>query len=121
VPIDGRNRYRACLLADVEPDFVETDLEGMSPATYVWLLNGPRRHMTKTQLAIVGMRMKEEFAKEAKERQKRKPKDSVVEMFPQQNTGGNISTSDGGRARDKAGATVEDVLIVASVLAVEAR
>jgi MT-A70 len=50
--LDGRNRYRACLKANVEPEFEEWDGVGLA-ADFVWSLNGPRRHLDggKKQLA----------------------------------------------------------------------
>lgn len=52
--------------------------------------------MDKSQWSMVAARVKEQFAREAKERQKRKPKDSVPVKVPEQT----------GDARDKAGEAV---------------
>lgn len=94
--LDGRNRYQACIQAKVEAKMVPADLNGKSASEYVISLNLHRRHLNASQKAMVAAAAKEFFEKEAKERQKRKPANSVVENLPQQN----------GKARDKAAAAV---------------
>lgn len=49
--LDGRNRFAACKLADVEPKF--STYEGDDPDGYALAVNISRRHMTKGQQAIV--------------------------------------------------------------------
>lgn len=67
--IDGRNRYRACLEAGVEPNF--RNYEGSKPLVdFVVSLNLNRRHLDKFQKAIVGEKIGEYLAREAKERMK---------------------------------------------------
>jgi N6-adenosine-specific RNA methylase IME4 len=51
--IDGRNRARACELANVKPLF-ET-IECDNPYKYVWSLNGNRRDLTGIQRSLIGM------------------------------------------------------------------
>ncbi len=54
VLIDGRNRLAACETAGVEPVFIE--LNGSDPVAYILSANLARRHMTKGQRAMAGVR-----------------------------------------------------------------
>src|SRR6476620_5362229 len=51
--LDGRNRWRACLLAGIEPQF--RTYTGSSPATFVLSLDLLRRHLTQSQKAAVAV------------------------------------------------------------------
>jgi ParB-like chromosome segregation protein Spo0J len=51
VLIDGRNRRLACEALRIVPDYVL--LDGQDPMTYILSANIHRRHMTKSQRAIV--------------------------------------------------------------------
>jgi hypothetical protein len=66
---DGRNRYRACIAAGVEPRFVTWDGEG-SLADFVVGQNLDRRQMSATEKALVGKELEPLYAAEAKERQR---------------------------------------------------
>src|SRR5713226_5531033 len=54
--VDGRNRYRACLAAGVEPRFVEWEGEG-ELAELAVSLNLRRRHLNESQRALVAAKL----------------------------------------------------------------
>jgi len=89
--IDGRNRNKACMELGIVPEY--RIYAGDNIASFVVSLNVKRRHMTQSQLAMAAVSLEEYYAVEAKERQARKPVDSVVETLPQQTD----------KSRDKAG------------------
>jgi hypothetical protein len=64
-----RNRYQACQLAGVEPQFREWDGNG-SLVMFVYSLNFHRRHLTTNEKAMSAARMREAFEEEARERQR---------------------------------------------------
>ena len=65
--LDGRNRWKACIKAKVEPwtadVTAELDNEGIDPADWVIDQNKNRRHLTKSQLACVSTKYLEYLEK----------------------------------------------------------
>ena len=76
--LDGRNRYRACRRAGVEPRFVTWDGEG-SPAEVALSLNLRRRHLGESQRALVAAR----WVVMQREQPKGRPKKgAILHPFP---------------------------------------
>jgi hypothetical protein len=65
--LEGRNRLRACELAQVPPRFVEWDGVG-SPIAFVLSRNLHRRHLNESQRSIIAARAKVMFESEAADR-----------------------------------------------------
>lgn len=83
--LDGRNRYRACIQAKVQPRF--TEFTGKDPVSFVISSDAIRRDLTQSQRAAAAVNCEdivERLRKESKERQIRKP-GSVVATLPPQN------------------------------------
>ena len=56
--LDGRNRYRACIDAQVKPKIKEfEDKTGAGPLMFVLSKNLHRRHLTESQRAMVGAKL----------------------------------------------------------------
>ncbi|MHB1030050.1 MAG: DNA methyltransferase [Pirellulaceae bacterium] len=66
--LDGRNRYKACEIAGVEPRFVEWS--GGSPLEWVVSENLVRRHLSSSQRAILALDLLPLLEKEAARRQR---------------------------------------------------
>jgi protein gp37 len=66
--LDGRNRYRACLLAGVEPELI--DFNGTNPLNYVISQNLYRRNLNPSQLALI--------ASEIATLKRGRPRDDVI-------------------------------------------
>lgn len=91
--LDGRNRYRACLVGGVEPDFIV--YSGSTPVSDVIAWNLKRRHLDATQKAAVAVEALPFFEAEAKKRQLATLKQNVTDkaILPER---------DQGQARDHA-------------------
>jgi len=94
--LDGRRRWLACSLAQVEPKTRTVSVA--DPVAYVLSLNLHRRHLTPSQLSMVAARARELYDQQAKERQREHGKTA-----PGKNTSGKFTGSD---ARDAAGKAV---------------
>lgn len=66
--LDGRRRWLACIQAGVKP--LTRQVSVADPIAYSWSLNGARRHLTPTQLAMAGAEMRKLYDAAAKDRQK---------------------------------------------------
>src|SRR5574343_388979 len=97
--IDGRNRYRACLIHC--PDKIDVhDVDDIvsDPIAYVRSLNLHRRHLNESQRAVCAAKCREMYDRQAKDRLKTRKGDqpgATVETFPQ---------LEQGKSRDKAAA-----------------
>lgn len=67
--LDGRNRYRACLVAGVEPRTVAWDGTGGSPSGFVLSKNIHRRHLSPSQRAAIAVDLLPMLEAEARQRQ----------------------------------------------------
>jgi hypothetical protein len=95
--LDGRNRLKACDVANVAPTFISLDSDtAFDPVSWVLSTNLSRRHLTKSQVACILVDAGELITKlraEAKARQG--TRSDIVEVVP---------PSDAGKTRDKLGA-----------------
>ena len=83
--LDGRNRFLACEALGVDPWMVESTAQTDEAALAESIsCNLHRRHLTTSQRAMVGVMLEPMFAELAKQRQVRKPADSVVVNLPEQ-------------------------------------
>lgn len=102
--LDGKHRDRACTELGIETKFIEWDGKGWggSPTLYVVSANRHRRHMTASQLAMVGAKMIAHLQSETQTIVSHISKTS----FPANLSSGLISTPPIGRASEIAAAAV---------------
>lgn len=85
--LDGRNRYLACLAAEVTPEF--QSYEGDDPLGFVVRKNLDRRHLNASQRAAIAVEYLPYFEAEARKRKLSTLKqNSDVEKFPHREDGG---------------------------------
>lgn len=95
--LDGRNRWRACELAGVEPKLRDWQGTQEEAIRFVGSVNLKRRDLSGGQKAMIATLLEEMESDAAKSRMSDGGKRKGVEMFPPLDTG---------KARDKAGAAV---------------
>ena len=100
--IDGRTRYKACLLASVEP--VCEDVYPEDPVAFVLSKNSKRRHLKASQLATVADKARAYYDEQAKERQKASGGDKKSDNA--KIGSGKKTITDKQTARDAVGAAV---------------
>lgn len=94
--LDGRHRFKACESAGVPPRFTEFTGDDAAAVALVRSENLNRRQLSKSQLAMVGAKLKAWYSAKAKKRQLATLKqNAVVENCPQR-------ALDHGKARDHA-------------------
>ena len=102
VVVDGRNRFKACEIAGVEPEFSnDYVMEPHEIGPWVISHNLHRRHLTTSQKAAVAVAYEEELAKLAKVRQlaalkQNRTEDTVPENLPERTKGEDSRDSAGG-------------------------
>lgn len=98
--LDGRNRYVACSALGLEPTYKEIDLPDEADALVpvVVSLNLIRRHLSTSQRALIGERVKVMFEEDARRRQE------ATRAKPGEKVGANLPapSGDNGRSRDHA-------------------
>ena len=88
--LDGRNRYRACLQAGVEPRFVQWQGEG--PLAELGLsLNLRRRHLDESQRAMVAARLAKLMEADATKRRGRKKFGADLHRIPDRRSAGDAA------------------------------
>jgi len=85
--LDGRNRWKACIEAGVEPRF--ENYSGDSPISYVISKNANRRHLSKSQLAMIATEVLPMLEEEAEKRKiaNLKQNKADVELVPHRSIG----------------------------------
>ena len=85
--VDGHHRLEICKKHDIPYSIKEISFNNIDEAKYwAWQHQESRRNLTAYQRAEIALKLKPQIAAKAKERQVRKPADSVVATLPQQNS-----------------------------------
>lgn len=98
--LDGRNRYNACKEVGVKPEF-ETLKPGEDASSFVIAKNTARRHLSPSQRAMVGVKLKQYFEQEAEARKLASLKQNSGDATVSANL-----RSRSGKASEKAGRAV---------------
>lgn len=92
--LDGRNRYLACRMSNIQPHFVNWRENGLSPTEWVLSVNLHRRHLTASQKAAIATKSLPLLEAEAKQRQvsalKKGSEKPDVEKIPQRDAGRSV-------------------------------
>lgn len=109
--LDGRNRYRACIKAEVTPLFKEFVGDSDDALQFVKRENLDRNHYNEGQRAMVGAKLKSLFEEQAKQRQQaaggdKKSVDAVSQKIDESVVQNSAPAPDSGKSRDKAASVV---------------
>ena len=84
--IDGHHRYEICTKHQIPFAVKSVVLDGLDDAKlWIWKHQESRRNLTPYHRAEIALKLKEVIAAKAKERQVRKPTDSVPQIVAEQN------------------------------------
>lgn len=97
VVLDGRNRFRACAIAGVEPRMIP--FGGDDPIALVISANMHRRHLEKSQRALIALELEKLYAEDAAKRQTSGLKRGAEKPVP-------ATLPERGEAREKAAKVV---------------
>ncbi len=98
--LDGRNRWRACQAANVEP--TSRVYDGDEPTSFVLSLNMQRRHLTTGQKAMVAVDALPLLEAEARERQSTMARKGYEDPDQPEQVCADLHTPPAGRSTDKA-------------------
>jgi len=90
---DGRNRYRACIAAHLDPTFTRLGSHYTEELIIAYIIsaNLRRRHMTPGQAAFLGLEIERHFAEEAKKRQRDGGREKVAQSSGQPDRAGRAA------------------------------